>query len=239
MRILRRMTVATAMAVAVLSTSAWAEKSGLGSHKARAFTYEVTITNITKNQVFSPPVLVTHAPDIALFEVGAPAIDELAIVAEDGDGQPLVDLISTLPAIFYAQTTSAPIPPGGSEVYEVPGPRRAGLLSIVSMLVNSNDAFFAIDSAQLPRGRFASRQFDAPAYDAGSEANNETCAFVPGPACPPDSGNARATVGAEGYIYIHNGIHGVHNGIDGVGKLSPDQYDWNNPVARVTVKRIR
>lgn len=194
-------------------------------------TYEVTITNITKAQVFSPPVLVTHNRRVALFEVGAPALDELALVAEDGNGGPLADLASTLPDVFEAQSTSAPLPPGASAVYEISGNARS-VLSSVSMLVNTNDAFFGLNSRALPKRRGGTRSYTVPAYDAGSEGNNENCAFIPGPACPAGSGNARSVDDAEGFVYISNGIHGI-------GDLGPAAYDWRNPVARITIKRVR
>jgi hypothetical protein len=197
----------------------------------RPFTYEVTITNVTKGQVFSPPVLVTHSSDVALFAVGETALDELALVAEAGDGGPLAALASSLPQVGEAQSTNAPIPPGASAVYTIGGAREFGVLSIVGMLVNTNDAFFAIDSQSLPRERRGSRSYYAAAYDAGSEGNNEDCAFVPGPACLGGSGNARSTGDAEGYVYIHNGVHGIAD-------LAPAAYDWRNPV-RVTIRRIR
>lgn len=224
----RTMAILAAMlAATLLTTAAWADNYGAG----RDAIYEVTITNITRGQVFSPPVLVLHSRDIALFEVGAPAIDELALVAEDGAGQPLADLISPLPQVFEAQATMAPIPPGGSATYRISGPR-SSVLSIVSMLVNTNDAFFAIDSETLPFRRHATRTYDALGYDAGSEANNEDCAFIPGPACPAGSGNARAEVNAEGYVHVHRGVHGIAD-------LAADAYDWRNPVARITVLRTR
>ena len=40
-------------------------------------TYEVTITNITRGQVFSPPVVISHKWGFRLFELGAPAADWL------------------------------------------------------------------------------------------------------------------------------------------------------------------
>ncbi|MEM8548295.1 MAG: spondin domain-containing protein, partial [Pseudomonadota bacterium] len=192
--------------------------------------YEMTITNVTPGQVFSPPVLVTHKRNIALFEVGTPALPELAIVAEDGAGQPLADLLNSLPQVLEAQSTTAPIPPGGSAVYAFNASSKY-VLSSVGMLVNTNDAFFALNSVELPRKKGDSFTFSIVAYDAGSEANNEDCAFIPGPACPADSGNARATEGAEGFVAISNGVHGVAD-------LGPVAYDWRNPVARVTVTRV-
>lgn len=37
----------------------------------RGRTYEVTITNITRDQVFSPPVVISHKWGFRLFELGA------------------------------------------------------------------------------------------------------------------------------------------------------------------------
>ena len=222
-----RLAVLAGAALSLLGAAANADYYG-----KRTNTYEVTITNITKGQVFSPPVLVTHNRDVALFAVGEPALDELAIVAEDGAGQPLVDLVSTLPQVSEAQATSAPLMPGASAVYEITSERGFNRLSIVSMLVNTNDAFLAIDSKSLPRSRYGSRSFFARGYDAGSEGNNEDCAFIPGPACPAGSGNARSTDDAEGYVHIHNGVHGIAD-------LGAAAYDWRNPVAKVTVRRVR
>jgi hypothetical protein len=116
--------------------------------------------------------------------------------------------------------------------YEINSRRGFSVLSIVSMMVNTNDAFFAIDSKFLPFARYSSRTYYALGYDAGSEENNEECASIPGPACPQASGNARATEDAEGYVHIHNGVHGIKD-------LKADAYDWRNPVAKITIKRKR
>ena len=71
----------------------------------------------------------------------------------------------------------------------------------------------------------------ASTYDAGSEVNNESCAYIPGPPCSPTSGNARATVGAEGFITIHGGIKG---GSD----LNPAHLDWRDATSIVSITRI-
>ena len=57
--------------------------------------------------------------------------------------------------------------------------------------------------------------------------NNELCAYIPGPACPEDSGNL-PTESGEGFIHVHRGFHGV-------GELSEANYDWRNPVAEVFI----
>lgn len=225
MKIAIRSLGALLLSMAFLSAPAVADEGG-------KFTYEVKITNITKGQVFSPPVLITHSSSVALFVVGEPALDELATVAEDGAGAPLADLVRGLPQVDEAQANSAPIPPGASAIYEIQAGPLFDVISSVGMLVNTNDAFFAVDSAALPRARGGSRTVYALSFDAGSEANNEDCAYVPGPACAMGSGNARATDGAEGFVHVHNGVHGIAD-------LAADAYDWRNPVARVTITRTK
>jgi hypothetical protein len=47
--------------------------------------FEVTITNITAGQVFTPILLASHRPGVRLFNVGEPASEELEVLAEEGD----------------------------------------------------------------------------------------------------------------------------------------------------------
>lgn len=53
-------------------------------------------------------------------------------------------------------------------------------LTVVTMLVNTNDVFTSLDSLPL-RGRGVARATNA--YDAGSERHNELSEFIPGPCC--------------------------------------------------------
>ena len=69
-----------------------------------------------------------------------------------------------------------------------------------------------------------------PTVPTGTEANNELCAYIPGPACDADSGNLEDGPG-EGYIHINRGVHGV-------GDLTASVHDWRNPVAEVFVARL-
>ena len=202
----------------------------------RGAKYRVTIINLTKGQVFSPPVLATHKSSVSIFAPGSRASEELVHVAEDGNGVPLADSLSTLPQVFEAIAEMQPIlpllDPDDAVAFEIHSQGRFDRFSMVSMLVNTNDAFLAIDSVELPRRRGSSRSYYAIAYDAGSESNNEDCDFVPGPACPADSGNDRHPQGAEEIIYVHNGVHGIAD-------LLPGDYDWRNPVAEVLITRVR
>jgi hypothetical protein len=111
-----------------------------------------------------------------------------------------------------------PIPSGAARTFTIQTRGKFDRLTVVSMLVNTNDAFTGLDSVQV-RGKRS--QVSRNAYDAGSERNSELKAFIPGPCC----GNAfvRDPEGA---------LIGPHQGITGVGDLDPAVYGWQGPVAR-------
>ena len=191
--------------------------------------FEVTITNLTRGQVFSPPLVVTHPGSIALFQAGQPASDELAALAEDGDTGPLVGALEGEHGVRTA-VGEGPIPPGQSATIRISARNFRSEISVAAMLVSTNDAFMAVNGADLPRSRHRPLNVRPIAYDAGSEDNDESCAYIPGPPC----GNPfqSSDVPGEGYVHVHNGIHGV-------GDLNPSVNDWRNPVAAVSVRRVR
>jgi hypothetical protein len=214
--------------------------AAIGVAGANERTYRVTVTNLTQGQVFSPPLAVAHSVDVSLFEGGEAASPELAALAEDGMTGPLVDALTGAAGVYGTGTADGPIPPGASRSFEVEAGAGAGVLSVVGMLVQTNDAFFFAQLPDPPDAVFLvpgtgqridfARTSLANAYDAGSEANTESCEHIPGPPC----GNAgvRVTEGAEGFVHISQGIQGVAD------DLAPSQYDWRNPVARVSVERV-
>lgn len=189
--------------------------------------YAVTITNLTRGQVLTPPVVIVHSRQFTLFTPGEPARPELARLAEDGMTQPLVDLLATEHGVYQTQVGSV-IPPGASTTVEISifGPFR--LLTAAGMLASTNDGFYAIEDVKVSEE--GSMEIDADAYDAGSENNSESCAFIPGPPCGHPG--VRDTVGAEGFVHIHAGIHGLAD-------LVPAMHDWRNPVAEVSIERIK
>ncbi len=193
--------------------------------------YDITIYNLTRNQPFSPPLVATHASDVAIFEPGQAALPELAALAEDGMTGPLADLLSTLSSVGDVGVAGGPIPPGGSATIRVNTSFPMHRLSVVGMLVNTNDAFFGLNTVTLPRGQSQSASFYALAYDAGSETNNEDCDFIPGPSCAGAGAGNRDTGGAEGFVFVHAGVHG---GAD----LDPAADDWRNPVAKIVAVRV-
>jgi hypothetical protein len=219
------------LALAALAPASLADDPEGNPFRASGYGVVVTITNLTKGQIISPPVAVIHRPDFRLFEPGQPASDELAALAEDGMTGPLTDLLEASSEVISYGVAGDGIMPGQSAEILVDASRSWSELSLAGMLVSSNDAFVGLSGERLPSylrsGRFTHTLY-AGAYDAGSEANTESCDHIPGPPC--GSPGNRVTEGAEGYVYVHSGIHGT-------GGLDPAMWDWNNPVAMITIER--
>lgn len=186
--------------------------------------YTITIINITPGQIFSPPVVVVHDRNFKLFELGVSADEPLYSMAEDGLTDPIENYLDGLEAVFDHNVAQGPVLPGESVSIEVTARGRFKFISVAGMLVSTNDAFFAVRGLPIHVNR--TNSVSAKAYDAGSEANLEDCGHIPGPPC--GNGGVRNTAEAEGFIHIHSGIHGQ-------GDLDPVSYDWNNPVAKITV----
>jgi hypothetical protein len=189
--------------------------------------YEVTITNITKGQIFTPILAVTHTREASLFELGSAASSELEQLAEGGATAPLQDLLDSLPGVVKdTQATGGLLMPGDSVTLEIEGRQYRNKLSFAAMLLPTHDTFVSIDSMELPRW---SSEALAYAYDAGTELNTELCVEIPGPDC---MGEGYVAGGGEGYVFISNGIHGIAD-------LDSDAYDWRGAVAKVEVRRLK
>lgn len=190
--------------------------------------YNVKITNVTRGQVITPPVLVSHSAGFELFSLGAPASPELTKLAEDGMSDDLVAQLANTRAVYDVATAAGPLLPGQSVNLQISVKRGYPQLSAVGMLASTNDAFFAMRGVQVPL--FGKVEVEAGAYDAGTETNNESCVYIPGPPC--GSGGVRDTSGAEGYVHVHAGIHGIAD-------LDPATHDWRNPVVEVAISKMR
>jgi hypothetical protein len=100
------------------------------------------------------------------------------------------------------------------------------------MLVPTNDGFFAINGMKGPRQRHHTIRLKGPAYDAGTEFNDEDCTHIPdGGGCAGEGFNVDRT-DAEGFVHTHRGMHGSES-------LDAAVYDWRNPVVKVSIRRIR
>ena len=194
--------------------------------------YEVSITNITKGQNFTPQLVATHNKSLSLFTLGEAASTSLEALAEGGDTSGLeLDLEGPSDQGGEIKVIEGLLGPGDKIMIEIKGHHNHHFLSIAAMLLPTNDTFVALSAMALPKK--GSVSYFALAYDAGTEENDQKCIHIPGPTCKGDAISAPNTTTDEGYVYISNGIHDVPG-----GDLAPSLYDWNNAVALVTIKRI-
>ena len=205
-------------AFALLGASALAACGTVGAQTATPTTaYDVTITN-NSPQVVTPPFLVTHRSNISVFTVGGGAVAPLATQAETGDPGQLVAAIGTSPSVGEAVAGDGPVLPGETKTIRITTNGGADYLTATAMFATTNDAFWAVQSIPLPSS--GTTNVTATVYDAGTEANNELCSHIPGPPCAGDTGNERATAGAEGVI-------AEHPGLTGTGDLDAGALNWN------------
>ena len=162
--------------------------------------YAVTITNITRGQTFTPVLVVSHRHRVTLFTAGTPASDELTTLAESGNVGPLQTLLDTLPAVKDTNASEGLLEPGQSTTVTVKAGKRFRKISLAAMLIPTNDAFFSIQGVRIPKDWYKKVVY-APAYDAGSETNDELCTNIPGPVC--DGAGPSPEDPGEGYVHIH------------------------------------
>ena len=205
---------------------------GVQTASAQSFSYEVTITNLTRGQQFTPILVATHRSNVQLFELGSPASTQLETLAEEGNTAPLTTLLRATEGVFDVNASVGLLNPGASVTVQVSSAWRFAQFSVAAMLIPTNDAFFAVQGAQLPVFRRSLTSM-ATAYDAGGEPNDELCASIPGPfftECEgPGLGGPPA--GGEGYVHVHAGMHGI-------GDMNASMRDWRNPVAKISVRQV-
>ncbi len=186
----------------------------------------VTVYNLTPGQPFSPPVVVSHSEDTSLFDVGMPASDGLAMVAESGNPSTLMAELMMNSEVHDMQVGGdSPFFVGESRTVEIEAPWNAAYISIVGMLGSTNDTFYGLHNLRV-WPLYNRQEIYIPAYDAGSEYNSEDCDFVPGPPC---GGSMHDPTEAEGRVTVSNGIHGI-------GDLDATLLDWRNPVAKIVIE---
>lgn len=206
----------------LLFASATASASGNKS-------YHVTITNLTHAISFTPILVASHRRPVSIFELGTPASDDLSAIAEGGDTGPMTTTLNGNSQVIDVQSSAGLLLPGQSVTVIVSAEHGAKMISVASMMLPTNDGFIGLNSVEVSK---KGSTFYSVGYDAGSEANDELCANIPGPTCKGVGPSPGVNDGDENHVHVHRGMHGI-------GDLAADVYDWRNPVARITVKRVR
>ncbi|MEL7296643.1 MAG: spondin domain-containing protein [Pseudomonadota bacterium] len=199
-------------------------------------TFAVGVTNLTNAQPLSPVAVIAHDDQYRVFAVGTTATVGLESLAEGGDN---ADLLAEAGATALATASGGgPIGPGANEVISVsvevtqlPGLR----LSAVTMLVNTNDAFAALNGMDVSgfaeRDRVTRRVI---AYDAGTELNDELATNIPGPAGGGEGFNA-ARNDRQDFVTMHQGVVSADDGF-ATSNLN-ESHRFDNPVAQIIITR--
>jgi len=209
------------------NTAGWGDQHG----RNETAEYRITLENLTPatapgaSQPFSPPVIATHTASYRIFGFRRYASDELRQVAEDAVNAPLVSQLESSHRVYETVEGSDVILPGAMATYTIHAKGTFNKLSLVAMLVNTNDGFAGANKVNLPR--HGSRTYLLWAFDAGTERNTEATSDIPGPCC----GSHLVRVPTHQRIRLHRGIRGT-------GDLDPAVYDWRGPVAKLTITRV-
>lgn len=157
------------------------------SSSATAVEVTVRITNLTQGMSFTPRLLVAHSDQVDLFEAGTTAIQPLAWMAEAGvivDSQNAASVGNNFESYLDDAGRSAE---NTWQAFGLGGPPLAPasisndytfetddfpFLSLVTMLIPTNDAFAGLDTWRIPTEP-GTYNINLNAYDSGSEANDE------------------------------------------------------------------
>ena len=234
--------LATITALAVLAPVS-------ASADAPVATYEVTITNLTEGQPFTPPLVAVHRKPVDVFTVGQSASTELQEIAENGNLGPALAALdpATNNHVSSLAPLGGPLVPGGlpsSGMFDdevtltVTGDTGAKYLTWASMLICTNDGFTGIDGIRLPKEVGDSVTVTTDAYDAGTEVNTEDFADIV-PPCQGLVGNSSDDpgTGTSNPLLAEGGVIHHHGGIAGGDDLT-SLHAWTDPVAVVSIVRV-
>ncbi len=227
----------------VLSSAlALASLSGI-SHAA---TWDISILNLTHGNHFTPLMLTAHNNVTHIFEVGEAASVAIEHMAECGH-------LAALQAIVGSDTVSNPasgfLAPGAVTNASITTTETH--LSIVAMVLPTNDGFVGLDSLAVPEAA-GTYTYYLNSYDAGTEGNDEMlrtsgeCSYtetgmMPGaPGMDADNGATGVVVpgtpDSNTNIHVHRGTLGDATATaDGASDLVSSIHRWQNPVAKITI----
>ncbi|MBW4934092.1 spondin domain-containing protein [Marinobacter sp. F4206] len=209
---------------------------------SRSFRYQVSITNLSAGQPFSPAAVVIHRAEWQAFSLGDGASVELERLAESGDNDAFLAAADADSGVLATETGTGPIPPGATAEISASASTTSDnglLLTWLAMPVNTNDALAGVRGIDLSDFSIGdTRTYFAISYDAGTEANTETADTVPGPAASGlAEGFNAARDDVRNAVYIHPGVVTQDDGL-GTSTLEGVQR-WDNPIARVRVERLQ
>jgi hypothetical protein len=200
------------------------------------YTYQVTVTNLTYAQPMSPVALVLHNEG-QLWSIGEMASVALENLAESGDNSAV--LAESI--VLSGQGGAGLLLPGMSEMvdvsYTVSDVNNAPMmLSLATMLVNTNDAFTGINALAVNNLAVGeSISLTTSSYDSGTEKNSELMTTIPGPAGGGTGEGFNAERDDIDKVAMHSGIVSADDGLMVSALTQAHRFD--NPTLAIMVTR--
>lgn len=204
------------------------------------YAYEVTVLNTSVGQPFSPLAVLAHTDQYKAFTVGEAASTELEYLAEAGSNAEILTAVASNDEVHTSQGGNGVVGPGTSQTLTIElgeNDFSSAYLTVLTMMVNTNDAVVAARGIKLSDLAVNGyHKVNAIAYDAGTEANTETAASIPGPAGGGEGFNATRDDHMD-QVTAHAGVVTSDDGLD--TSALTQVHRWDNPAAVITVKRTR
>jgi len=230
--------------------TAMALASSVFASTAQAAEYSISITNLTRGIYFTPLLVTAHDPAATIFQTGEVASASLQAMAEGGDISGLVTDLTGLNATIVENPAAGLLGPGATTetTLDTGSATANSVLSIVGMMLPTNDGFVGLNSFTLPTTVGESMTVNLSGYDAGTEANDEVVGSgapgEPGYPAPGPVGEASGENGTgvaaevEGFVHVHRNVLGDADATGGVSDIDSTVHRWLNPVARVTITLV-
>ncbi|KZN36781.1 spondin domain-containing protein [Pseudoalteromonas luteoviolacea] len=217
----------------------------LASGAASAASLEVKVTNLTQGIYFTPILVSAHTSDAMLFNAGEKASEALQAMAEGGSLDGLNEILTGISANTVSNPAGGLLAPVASTMASLETSDGNDRLSIVAMMLPTNDGFIGLNSWKIP-SEAGTYHVYLNAYDAGTEANNElvvdgsgapgTLGIPASPGVDPGTqGSGVTSTESNEMIHIHRGNLGDDEATGGKSDLHNTVHRWLNPVAKVTV----
>lgn len=214
------------------------------SQLSQAAQLEISINNLTHGNHFTPLLIAAHDGNSHLFQAGEPASSALQKMAEGGDISELQQAVTANSGVTVANPAAGLLAPGAKVEKVMLDSGALTHLSLVAMLLPTNDAFVGLDGWEIPNTP-GSYTLYLNAYDAGTEANDEQITGggapgVPGiPAAPDGMGGQNGTGvmddSSNDRVHIHPGLLGDTDPNGGISDVDSRIHRWLNPVAALVV----
>jgi len=221
----------------------------VGATTATSATIDIEVTNVTHNIYFTPLLITAHPVVDHLFQPGVAANASLQAMAEGGDISLLLTDVGGADADTVDNPAAGLLAPGQTTTSSLDTAAGNTQLSLVGMLLPTNDGFVGLDSLTIPTAP-GTYVYQLNGYDAGTEGNDELINTVNGgvpgtPGIPADptglagtGGSGVAATDANPVVHIHRNNLGDTDPAGGASDLDSTEHRWLNPVAqlRLTVQ---